>query len=191
MQHLILVKHAMPVVRPEQASNLWPLSEEGRRSCHALAQELAGWDLATVVSSVEPKARETAQIIANLLGVSWEVAQRLHENDRTGFPFLDSVTWKAAFSRFFANPQALVIGRETADQAYRRFAGAVEHVIQEHADQNLAIVTHGTVMSLFVARANGLEPFVLWERLACPSYIVLSWLDYRIIRIADKESGRG
>src|SRR5690242_15294247 len=43
MPHLILVKHAMPVIQPEHNSHTWSLSESGRLACTALAQQLAGF----------------------------------------------------------------------------------------------------------------------------------------------------
>ena len=68
----------------------------------------------------------------------------------------------------------LVLGKETADQAHARFAAAVEGILAEHVDRNIAVIAHGTVISLYVARAAGLDPMCLWERLGLPSYVVLS-----------------
>ena len=81
---------------------------------------------------------------------------------------------ETAVAEFFRNPDRLVLGCETADQAHARFAGAVGRLLQEHAASNLVVVAHGTVISLFVARLLGWEPFPLWRRLGLPSFVVLS-----------------
>ena len=66
------------------------------------------------------------------------------------------------------------MGHETADQAHARFAAAVMGVVGEHPEDNLVIVTHGTVMTLFIARALAWEPFPLWKRLGLPSWVAFS-----------------
>jgi broad specificity phosphatase PhoE len=66
-----------------------------------------------------------------------------------------------------------VIGGETANSAFERFAGPISNILSEDHSQPLAIVTHGIVLSLFVARHNAITPFNIWARLALPSYVVL------------------
>jgi broad specificity phosphatase PhoE len=56
-----------------------------------------------------------------------------------------------------------------------RFERSVRLAMEERPDQSVVIFTHGTVITLFVSRATGIAPYTLWERLALPSYIVLSW----------------
>ena len=68
----------------------------------------------------------------------------------------------------------MVLGRESAIEVGERFARAVASVIARHERGNLAIVAHGTVISLFVARHNAIEPFALWQRLGLPSFVVVS-----------------
>jgi broad specificity phosphatase PhoE len=48
-------------------------------------------------------------------------------------------------------------------------------VLERHPRQSVAVVTHGTVMTLFVTRAAGLEAFPFWKRLGLPAFVVLSW----------------
>lgn len=181
LAHLILIKHAMPQISPVVASPLWPLSEQGRYQCRALADSLTGYALQGIVTSTEPKAQETAAILASQLGLDYETALGLHENDRTGFPFLDTASWKAAFVEFFGRPDELVIGNETAKVAQQRFIQAVDGVLDKYVGKNIAIVTHGTVLSLFVASFNAIEPFGLWERMACPSFVVMSLPERRLV----------
>lgn len=181
---LVLVKHSAPVVERDVAPKRWRLSENGRRRCVLLAEKLGPYNPDFVVSSEEPKAAETARLVAEHLGVGSSVRPGLHEHDRTGAPFLGDDEFYRTVKRFFRNPGELVWGNETADQAVERFEVAVRRVLEERGEEALAIVAHGTVISLFVARHNGIDAYALWRDLGLPSFCVLSpgFRQERIIR---------
>lgn len=174
MPTLILVRHSIPAIDPARSADQWSLSAEGRQRCAPLADRLAQHHPGVIVTSVEPKAVETARLVAERLGLPLEVAEGLHEHDRRGVPFESRAAFEAAVARFFAEPARLVFGNETADGAHARFAAAVAVVLARHPGENVAVVTHGTVMTLFVARANRLEPFAFWRQLGLPALVVLS-----------------
>lgn len=190
MSHaLIFVKHAMPALEPDIPSRAWHLSDTGRARCIPLAQRLAVYRPAIIAASAEPKATETAQIVADLLGTPMEVVADLHENDRAGLGWLGAEELEARIARFFAEPDRRVIGDETADEAHARFAAAVEEVCARHLDESVVIVAHGTVITLFVARLTGLAPFPFWKRLGLPSFVALSRMDGTIQAIIDHIDG--
>jgi len=59
-------------------------------------------------------------------------------------------------------------------------------VTRWYVEQNVVVFTHGTVLSLYVARATGIEPFALWKRLGLPSFVVLTLPQCKIIRVVEK-----
>ena len=185
MPELILVKHSLPEIIPTLPASQWGLSEAGRLKCRALADSLAAHHPDIVVASSEPKAAETGQIIAGLLGKPLTMAQELREHDRGNVGFLAAEHFEAAIARFFENPQSLVLGRETADQAHQRFAAAIEAIIVRYPTATVAVVTHGTVIALFVARATGLDPFPFWKRLDTPAFVVLSLPDRKVLMVVE------
>ena len=67
-----------------------------------------------------------------------------------------------------------MLGKETADQARARFSNALQALQTEYPNQSLAIVSHGTVITLFVEKLTGLEPFPFWKKLGLPSFVVFS-----------------
>jgi broad specificity phosphatase PhoE len=182
---LILVKHSLPEIEPAVLSHRWRLSTEGRRRCGPLADQLAAYRPAAVVVSREPKATETAALVAERLGLPYETAEGLEENDRTGFAYLSEAQYEAAFAAFFAHPMERVVGRETACAAEERFTRAVEAVLRSPAGGNVVVVAHGTVITLFVARHTGIEPFPFWRRLGLPSFVVLSRPEYRVLAVTE------
>ena len=188
MSRLVLVKHSMPEIEPDKPASAWNLGEVGRRRSMLLAVRLREFNPALVWSSREPKAIETAEIVANDLGVPVKIADGLEEHHRENVPFLPSKEeFEEAVERFFRCPDRLVLGTETAEQSRERFFDAIEKVLEAaHADS--IVVTHGTVMTLFAASVGGVQTMDFWRRLGLPSYVVLAVPDMRIQSVVESFS---
>ena len=174
----------MPVLDPTTSAPDWHLGERGRELSELLANKLAAYSPDVIVSSVEPKAIETAQIVANRLSLPHEIIEGLHEHERRNVLFMAKEELEARVAEFFSRPDALVLGSETANQAHTRFANAVHRVIEKHPQKNIAIVSHGTVISLFIARNNEM-PFDFWKRLGLPSIVELSLPEFTVEQIIE------
>jgi 2,3-bisphosphoglycerate-dependent phosphoglycerate mutase len=185
MRKLILIRHSVPVRDGAVPASQWRLSEEGRGLCEALAARLAAYEPVVIVSSVEPKAMETAQIVAGRLGIPWETMDDLHEHERP-LPGLapSREAFEAQVIRLLQEPGELVFGAETGEEARERFAEAIEQVLDKHRAGNVAVVTHGTVMSLFVSQATGIDPARFWQSLGLPAFAVLSLPDLELLEVA-------
>ncbi|MFC3078261.1 histidine phosphatase family protein [Phenylobacterium terrae] len=173
MAKLLLVKHAQPQMAPEVNAQRWTLSEAGQESCGWLAEAFAREGVRRIYASLEPKALETAALAAAALGLEVRPRADLGENDRTGVGFASQEVHVRRFHTFFDEPAKVSMGTESADAAHARFSAAVRAAVQESAGETLAVVAHGTVITLLVSRANGLAPFPLWESLGLASYLVL------------------
>jgi broad specificity phosphatase PhoE len=174
MSHLILVRHSLPEILPDVDARNWPLSAEGRSRCHALAAQLAPYPPTRFISSDEPKAIETAEIVAAQFNQANTVAAGLHEHDRRNTPYLtNKPAFEAAIAEFFEKPDQLVYGNETADQALSRFTAAIEKACKA-SEGNIVVVSHGTVITLFVAAHNAIQPFAFWKNFAMPAIVVLN-----------------
>jgi len=185
MPSLVLVKHSLPEIDPRVPANQWRLCEIGRQRCRPLADRLAGCGPRRIISSLEPKAIETAQIVARRLGLPAETAPDLHEHERHDVGVLSLEDFESSVRRFFERPGERVFGRETADQAHARFARALSGLIEWQTGENLVVVAHGTVITLFVARATGREPFALWKRLGLPSIVEMTWPELTLTTIVE------
>ncbi len=171
---LILIRHAETHQDPSISSHDWRLTASAYDACVELADELKEDKLTHIVTSDEFKATETGRVLAEQLGIPVTQADNLHEHARKGFPYVAPDVFFDTLQRFFATPDALVFGQETANQACTRFEIAVQQVLEAHPYNNLAIVSHGTVMSLFVAKHNPIDVFMFWRALAMPHIVRVS-----------------
>jgi broad specificity phosphatase PhoE len=172
-KYLILVKHSLPEIVEGFPANQWKLSEEGRVRARRLAERLIRYQPEVIVSSNEPKAKETAEIIAGKHQLELYVIDNLREHDRRNVSYLSQHEFQASIREFFQKPGALVFGRETANQSHARFYRAVNSVLKNHANQTVVIVAHGTVISLFISRLTGTSDFSLWNELGLPSFVII------------------
>lgn len=183
MSYLYLIRHSYPEKDTSIPASQWRLSHQGREACKSLAEKLAPNGLTVLISSLEPKAVETAQLTAKILGIPSRIAFGLHEQDRSNIGYLPSQEqFYAKVKELMEKPDEHIFGNESANQAHLRFSLAIKTILSEYQDEIIGLVTHGTVMSLFTACENNLDPFEFWQSLEMPHIIKLSIPDYQIIK---------
>ena len=182
MNKLFLIKHAMPEIQPEVPANQWHLSKSGRLSCSQIADHLQKSNLTSIISSKEPKAQETAHLVASYLDLHCQSMENLHEHERSNVPYnLSKVEFEDNINNLFSKPDLLVYGIETAKQAQKRFDQTIHKILVENINRDVGIVSHGTVISLFVALYNQINSFKFWQQLGLPSIICLSIPEFQLI----------
>lgn len=184
-RHVVLVKHALPTLDPARPPREWLLSDAGTAQSKRLADRLRPFAPLRLITSPEPKARGTANIVAAVLGVPVAVVEGLKEFDRPALPLMS----KAEHARFnrpiFADPDRRVLGTESGAAALERFSAALTSQVAQTAERTLVAITHGTVIALFAGAQNRLDAFDLWRRLACPAMVVLELPGYRLVDVVE------
>lgn len=174
MGDLILIKHAPPEITPGVSSHRWVLSEEGRRRCEWVADLCRSSRVKRLFSSLEPKALETAARAATAMDVPVIPLEGLEENDRSGLGFSAPEALEARIAGFFSAAEAVVLGRESASMVRARFETAIARAIESAGQETVAVVSHGTAISAFVAAHNALDPMALWRSLTLPGAVRLN-----------------
>ena len=163
---MLLVRHSAPEIDRSVPSEQWRLSAEGRRRCRPLAERLAKHEPLALVSSTEPKARETAELLAPVLGLEVQFAEGLRETARRTVGWLDRDELDRGVRALFTQPQDVVFGEESAAAALVRFERAVADLPEPSV-----VVTHGTVLSLYAGARTGRDPYEVWRGLRLPDLV--------------------
>lgn len=180
--HLILIRHSLPEIMENKPAHEWELSDEGRTRVGRLSEALEQYQLEIIGSSVEPKARETAEILCQTLGVDIVVIDRLHEHERSSISFRSKDDFQILIRELFERPDELIFGDETATQALERFKGSVEMLMDLYAGKQMAIVSHGTVISLFTSWLTGVDGYLFWKDLGLPAIVVLDMINKKLLK---------
>ena len=177
MRTIILVRHSLPEIDPNESPDQWGLTAEGRARCIPLARRLAEHRPLVVVTSRELKAAQTGELVAGQLGIPCLAADGLHEHCRLGGVWLDAGEFRARIETFFARPDQLVFGLETAQQALDRFSAALGTVMADRPEAVVTVISHGTVMALYYGAITGQNPFDFWGHLGIPGFYTVLWPD--------------
>jgi len=182
LARLVLVRHSAVLVDPNVPAAKWPLSKNGRFLSQQLADQLRPYRLTRFITSDEAKAVETGQIMATRLGLPCTNEADLHEHNRAGLPFFeDKVAWATAVSHFFAQPDQPVLGEETAVQARQRLERTIAKLQQQFAQDRLALVSHGRILTAFISWYNTtVDPFPFWQSLTLPCAFILDAASYQL-----------
>jgi len=173
MTRVVLIRHAMPQMEQGVPAAGWKLSPEGTDAATALAAQLTRFRFAEIASSAEPKAVGTAAAIAQVLKLPVGIDGDFAETQRRTVGWLSREDIDAGIRRLFENPSEVVYGEESADAAYARFAAAIERLSAKGAD-DIAVVTHGTILSVYVSRVARLpNVFAFWKSLKLPDAVLL------------------
>ena len=135
----------------------WGLSEIGRARALAMLEQPWVGSIRRVVSSAERKAIETAEILARQLGLTVEVRERMHENDRSATGFLPPPEFETVADQFFANPHKSIRGWERAIDAQQRILSEAEAVLGAADSGDIAFVGHGGVGTLLLLSLSNRE----------------------------------
>ena len=128
-----------------------PLNDVGRGRARDAVGVLAAYEWDAIVSSPLSRAAETADLIAEGLGLT--VSRRVPELTERSFgpaegmqagPELDALRVPGGFK-----------GAESEDEAADRGLAALEALAEEFRGQRLLVVTHGTLLRVSLSRAIG------------------------------------
>ena len=181
---LILVRHALPlplrVARGEVADP--PLCEEGRAQAQRLAQWIAAEQVDAIYTSPMRRAAETAELLAEELGVETQLVAELVERDHQSSEYVPLEELKVTdYPRW----RSLVVEGGLYSgvnlQAFRRnVIEALEGIIASHRGDTVVVSTHGSVINAFTSHLLGQEGLLVFE----PAYTGIN--RYRAARTGER-----
>lgn len=173
---LLLIRHAEPErIAPgtTQAPADPVLTGRGRDQARRLAQWLRHEPLDAVVSSPLRRARETADVVGNALGMHVELVEDLMEYDARADHYIPVEELRETRDHHW---RAMVEGRweefggEDPERFRRRIVPCVDALIERFPGGRVAAVCHGGVINVYLAALLGLERHLWFE----PGYTSIS-----------------
>jgi broad specificity phosphatase PhoE len=145
---LLLVRHGETdwnAVGRLQGHTDRPLSDFGRRQARRLAEELEGEPFDAIYASDLARARETAEIVGERLGLPAVLSPDLREKDWGTWEGLTSVE----------RDRVEFVG-ESTEAHQERILGALRRIAEQHPGGRVLVVTHGGSMRRVQTAALGL-----------------------------------
>ncbi|MFJ2820469.1 bifunctional RNase H/acid phosphatase [Streptomyces toxytricini] len=170
----VLLRHGETALTPQKrfsgsGGSDPELSPAGRRQAYAVAEALAArGTIQTVVSSPLRRCRETAQTVADRLGLGVTVEEGLREVD---FGAWEGLTFGEVQERhpddlqaWLDSPEAAPTGGgESFAAATRRISAARDRLLAAHRGRTVLLVTHVTPVKILVRLALGAPPESLFR----------------------------
>ncbi|HET92219.1 MAG TPA: histidine phosphatase family protein [Chloroflexi bacterium] len=177
MAQLYLIRHARSQMMGDAAWR-WDLSQRGRREASTLARQDFWRHVDRILSSPELKAQQTAEPAARRWDIPLETVDCLHELRR---PRLVK-DYPATIARVFAEPECTIAGLETASHAADRVQHCIQDLATAHPHQTLAVVSHGLLLVLFLARLQNRWPTTKeWQAVPFAGVAVLDTNTWQIV----------
>jgi broad specificity phosphatase PhoE len=154
-----------------------PLTELGRQQAEVLAQSWVDVPLAAFYASPILRAKQTAQIVASIRGVPFEMADALREPD---CGILEGCSDEAAWAEhnrvkldwlLHQKFDSCLEGGETFDDLRARFVPFVEQLVVAHGgtDHNILLITHGSLLYLMLPQILTNVDYVSLRELPMPN----------------------
>lgn len=145
-----------------------PLTEKGIDQAEKAAKFLEHMNISAIYSSPIERARHTAEIVGKHNSLDVTIDDRLIELDMgkfTGVPYDEIFTSHGNVFMKFYNGELEIAhnGVETFSEVKKRILGIVDHVIENHPDQNVVLVTHMDPIKAMLSTVVDLTPTNLFE----------------------------
>jgi probable phosphoglycerate mutase len=164
MAQLILIRHGETLWNTErrmQGQLDSPLTERGQWQARQLGERLKSLPFVSLYSSDLPRARQTAQCIADSTGHAVIEDVRLRERHFGLFEGMTRAEMEQRdpeiYARFMSrDPRFAVPGGESPADFFARCRAVLEELAAGHPGQTIAVVTHGLVLDAAYRAATGL-----------------------------------
>lgn len=162
MATLLLVRHGETdwnLTHRWQGHTGPPLNETGRRQALDFAARLS--DIGAIYSSDTERAKETAEIVADCLGLPVATDPRLREVNFGEWEGLTrreiDLRYTGAFTRWEAGERPLPAGVEADEAMAERVLHALREIAEGHPDDRVLVVTSGGPIRAVQAHLRGVD----------------------------------
>ena len=145
-----------------------PLTDTGIEQAEHTAKLLQHMNISAIYSSPIQRAKHTAEIAGKHNSLDVTIDDRLIELDMgkfTGMPYDEIINSHGNVFMKFYNGELEIAhnGVETFSEVKKRVLGIVQHVITNHPDENVVLVTHMDPIKAMLSTIVNLSPTNLFD----------------------------
>ncbi len=149
----LLLRHAETSKDPSKPAPEWDLTPESLVTINQCITDGKFDGNTKIYSSTEPKAVATGNPIAKHLSLPIMELEEFVEVKREK-KFLTDEEFLDQKKRELTNLNQIENGVESANQALARFESGIKKLEDKYSGENILIITHGTIMTLYLAKIN-------------------------------------
>ncbi|GAB4455272.1 MAG: alpha-ribazole phosphatase [Anaerolineales bacterium] len=196
MTQFCLVRHGQTDWNLEgryQGQSDVPLNEKGRAQAKALAEQLKGQTFAAIFSSDLMRARDTAEVIANQLGLPVQIEPRLREINQGEWEGVLAADIKARYAEIWSQrtmdpANVRPPGGETVSEVAERVYAALDDIARRYPRENVLVVSHGLSIATAICRVRGIPVGQAYT--VIPDNVQPVWMDWRLDEKSASDSGK-
>ncbi|GGM23371.1 phosphoglycerate mutase [Paraliobacillus quinghaiensis] len=169
MKRLIMIRHCQAESQHKDA----PLTKSGVNQAHRLAEFLNNnkqIKLDRIITSPFMRAIETIRPYADHHNISIEKDRRLQERLLSDQPIDD---WLDVLEKSFLDFDFRLPGGESSNDALKRGIQVLNEALQDQDNEQIAIVTHGNLLSILLSEFDKEFGFYQWKTLKNPDVFLI------------------
>jgi broad specificity phosphatase PhoE len=159
-----------------------PLNQAGRAEVQSLARQLSGQAFAAIFTSDLMRARETAEIIAESLGLPVTPEPRLREINQGEWEgqFVEAIKARSAelWDQRTIDPANFhPPGGESVAEVARRTEAAISNIAHLYPAGSVLIISHGLALATIICRERGIPLGEAFRHI--PENAVPTWVEWK------------
>ena len=161
------------------------LTKTGIEQAEQIAKYLKPLDISAIYSSPIERAYHTAEIVAKNTSLDYELDDRLTEIEMGKFTRMNYddmfAKYGNIFLKFYENDPVIAEQEvETFPHVQERILDIVNHIVKEHKNENVILVTHMDPIKSMLSTVMDLKPKALFE-------LIIANASLTIIKEQDKK----
>jgi len=186
MTHVCLIRHGQTDWNLEgryQGQSDVPLNQKGLEQARTLIEKLNGRKFAAIYSSDLTRARQTAEPIAQMLGIDIQLEPRLREINQGQWEGVLVEDIKARYAEIWSQrtedpANVRPPGGETVLEVATRVYAALDNVARRFPTGEVLIVSHGLSIATAICRDQGVPVGQAYT--VIPDNIQPTWMDWSL-----------
>ncbi len=174
---ITFVRHSQTHVDSDIPVSDWNLSDEGVERAKRLARHDAIKSIEIFYSSLQGKALTTVDLLATPNKIPTKTDDRLTEvTSFTNRYIPDVEAYNKSVKDYYERRIARIHDGETIQEALVRFNAAVQSIAEANPEaENIGIVSHGNILTLFSAQFKDLVPCEAHKKILQPDVAIFDW----------------